>query len=418
MKKRIRQKAEIRNSFWILIVLAMIFVNGCASATDNQELMNEPENDSVASREIMLAAARTTEYFPLLKNKRIALVVNPTSRIGQTHLLDSMLSAGINVQRILAPEHGFRGEAEAGAHIKSGIDQKTGIPVASLYGKNRKPRNEDLKQIDLVVFDIQDVGVRFYTYISTMHYVMEKCAELNIEFMLLDRPNPNGYYVDGPVLKKEHQSFIGIHPIPLVHGMTTGELAKMINGENWLENGKQVDLTVIPVKNYTHNSLYRLPVAPSPNLPNMLSVYLYPSLGLFEGTPVSIGRGTDMPFQIIGSPDLDTGSFYFTPKPVPGKSMHPKHKGKECRGWDLRDTAHALRNQKKIHLSWLIETYQRSNDKQHFFKPFFFKLSGNKELKQKIVSGWNEQQIRDSWKPGLNKFTKIRKKYLLYPDAE
>ena len=409
---------EIKTISRIIIIIAVLFISGCASATDSEELAGESGQDSTSYQEIIPAAERTEEYLPLLKNKRVALVVNPSSRIDETHLLDFMLSSGITVKRVLAPEHGFRGDAEAGEHVKSGVDQKTGIPIVSLYGKNRKPREQDLNQIDLVVFDIQDVGVRFYTYISTMHYVMETCADLDIEFMVLDRPNPNGFFVDGPVLDKEHQSFIGMHPIPMVHGMTTGELAQMINGENWLKNEKKVELTVIPVKNYTHNSFYDLPVAPSPNLPNMSSIYLYPSLGLFEGTPVSIGRGTDMPFQVIGSPELDTGSFYFTPKPIPGASMHPKHNGQYCRGWDLRDTAYALRDQKKIHLSWLIETYQRSKNKPEFFRPFFFKLCGNKELKQKIVNGWNEKQIRDSWKPELEEFSKIRKKYLLYPDAD
>lgn len=393
-------------------------MTGFTSACHQKDMDTEPnsqapEDDTV---KIVPAANRTSLYFPTLKGKTIALVANPGSRVNGVHLLDTLMAGNFDVDRVLAPEHGFRGKAEAGEHVKSGVDTKTGVQVISLYGRNRKPKTEDLQGIDLVIFDIQDVGVRFYTYISTMHYVMEKCAEMGIEFMVLDRPNPNGFYVDGPVLDKKYQSFVGMHEIPLVHGMTPGELAGMINEEGWLQDQIKVDLQVIPVENYTHDRYYELPVAPSPNLPNMKSIYLYPFLGLFEGTPVSIGRGTEMPFQVIGHPEFDSTNFSFTPHSIPGASMHPKHKNIQCYGWDLRDTALDLRNQKKIHLTWLIQAYNELDQGEQFFKSFFQKLSGTDNLKRQIIEGKTEKQIRDSWKEELDEFKKMRKKYLLYPD--
>ncbi len=399
----------------ILFPLIMMLAPACNGNTEAGR--KEPGADSVSGKaQIMPAAYQTKAYFPYLRNKKVALVANPTSRINEVHLLDTMLAAGIDVDRVLAPEHGFRGEAEAGEHVESGTDSKTGVKIISLYGSNRKPKTADLAGLDIVVFDIQDVGVRFYTYVSTMHYVMERCAEMGIEFMVLDRPNPNGHYIDGPVLQPQYRSFIGMHPVPLVHGMTLGEFALMINGEGWLENKMKVELKVIPVEDYDHNTHYVLPVAPSPNLPNMKSIYLYPSLGLFEGTVMSIGRGTDMPFQVVGHPALDTGMIYFTPRSIPGVSKHPKHEGTKCRGWDLRDTALALRDQQKLHLQWLIHSCQQLKDEGAYFKSFFYKLSGNRLLRDKIEEGWSEEQIRASWQNDLEKFSLIRKKYLLYPD--
>lgn len=407
--------------FGFLVLVFTLFsgvITACNSGVE-PEVKTEIKSgdDQIPQMEIRAAAERTAAYFRYLKDKKIAIVANPSSLVDNVHLLDTLIGAGFDVDRVLAPEHGFRGKAEAGEHVESGTDSKTGVKVVSLYGRNRKPSTEDLQGLDVVVFDLQDVGVRFYTYVSTMHYVMEKCAEMGITFMVLDRPNPNGFYIDGPVLDEKYKSFIGMHKVPLVHGMTLGEFALMINGEGWLRNGMKADLKVIPVDNYTHDSFYELPVAPSPNLPNMKSVYLYPSLGLFEGTMMSIGRGTDFPFQVIGHPALDTGSFYFTPRSIPGASMYPKHEAKECRGWDLRDTAVALRDQKKLHMSWILATYKRVNGNM-YFKNFFFKLSGNELLRNKIEEGWTEEQIRQSWQKDINDFKKIRRKYLLYPDFE
>lgn len=401
----------------ILFPVIMVLAPACNGSTEADR--QSPSSDSLIKEpQILPAAYNTGAYIPYLRNKKAALVANPTSRINEIHLLDTLLAAGIDVERVLAPEHGFRGEAEAGEHVQSGTDKKTGVRIISLYGSNRKPTTDDLAGIDIVIFDIQDVGVRFYTYISTMHYVMERCAEMGIEFMVLDRPNPNGHYIDGPVLEPQYSSFIGMHPVPLVHGMTPGEFARMINGEGWLENNMKVELKVIPVENYDHNDHYLLPVAPSPNLPNMKSIYLYPSLGLFEGTVMSIGRGTDMPFQVVGHPRLDTGMIYFTPRSIPGVSKHPKHEGTKCRGWDLRDTAMALRDQKKLHLQWLIDSYSRLNAGDDYFRSFFYKLSGNNKLRNKIEQGWTEKQIKESWQQELEEFLVIRKKYLLYPDFE
>lgn len=393
-----------------------LLITGFTAACNQDNKAFEQNSQVQDTLKIIPAANRTTQYFPKLKDKTIALVANPTSRVNEVHLLDTLLAANIDVDRVLAPEHGFRGKAEAGEHVKSGVDTKTGVQVISLYGSNRKPKTEDLQGVDLVIFDIQDVGVRFYTYISTMHYVMEKCAEMGIEFMVLDRPNPNGFYVDGPVLDKKHSSFVGMHEIPLVHGMTPGELAEMINEEGWLQEQIKVDLQVIPVKNYSHDQLYDLPVAPSPNLPNMKSIYLYPFLGLFEGTPVSIGRGTEMPFQVIGHPEFDSSNISFTPRSIPGVSKHPKFKDEQCYGWDLRDTAIDLRDQRKLHLNWLIHAYNKLDQKEQFFKPFFQKLSGTDKLKEQIIQGKTEDQIRKSWENELTEFKKLRKKYLLYPD--
>lgn len=371
--------------------------------------------------QINTGANQTEKYISLLKGKNVAIVANQTSIIKSTHLVDSLVSLGINIKKVFAPEHGFRGTADAGEKVADGKDRRTGIPILSLYGrKNRKPSKEKLADIDIVIFDIQDVGARFYTYISTMHYVMEACAENNIPLLLLDRPNPNGFYVDGPVLDPSQKSFIGMHPVPIVHGMTIAEYAKMINGEKWLTDGIQCNLQIIECSNYTHKNKYQLPIAPSPNLPNMTSIYLYPSLCLFEGTNVSVGRGTSTPFQIFGSPYISKTDFQFTPKPTFG-AKHPKHENKSCNGYDLTTFGdNFMPDLGELYLHWLISMYHQSSNKTDFFRKdgFFYLLTGNKKIKQMIVEGKSVKEIRKSWKNELEDFKKIRKQYLIYEDFE
>ena len=358
------------------------------------------------------AAMQLDDYLPLIEGKCVGVVGNQTSIIGETHLVDTLLSLGVDVRKIYTPEHGFRGTADAGAKVNSGKDEKTGLPIVSLYGKNKKPTPEMLQGIDVILFDLQDVGVRFYTYISTMTYVMEAAAENNLPVIVLDRPNPNGFYVDGPVLKPENKSFVGMHQVPVVYGMTIGEYAKMVNGEGWLKNGITCDLTVIPIKNYNRNAIYELPVKPSPNLPNWESVYLYPTLCFFEGTIVSVGRGTETPFQIYGHPDM-RGSYTFTPKSTTGASK-PLLEGQRCRGENLVDFAYdyAL-NDNQLHLEWIIEAYQQLKDKG-FFNNFFVKLSGDPQLQRDIENEKSADEIRASWQKDLEAFKAIRAKYLMY----
>ncbi|MEI6577225.1 MAG: DUF1343 domain-containing protein, partial [Bacteroidota bacterium] len=316
-------------------------------------------------------------------------------------------------------DHGVRVSAGAGEKVESGKNKNTGIPIVSLDGKQMKPTAAQMAGIDVVVFDIQDVGVRFYTYASTLQYMMEACADANIPMIVLDRPNPNGYFVDGPVMEKKQASFVGLNPIPLVHGLTLGEYADMINGEGWLNNAKKCELTVIPMLNYNHSLYYHLPFPPSPNLPNMSSVYLYPSLGLFEGTVVSVGRGTSKPFQLFGYPGMTDGVNTFVPTSMPGFSLDPPYKNKECKGIDLTDFGENLmRDFKKIYLFWLLETYKNYPDKKTFFNPFFDKLAGTSKLREMIQAGKTEEEIRASWQEDIQKYKKIRKKYLLYPDFE
>ncbi len=381
---------------------------------------NNSDVDQPSIKPIKMGAEQLEAYLPLLKDKKVALLVNQTSMIGEESIVDVLLSKGVAVQSIFAPEHGFRGTADAGAHIKNGKDSKTGLPIISLHGSHKKPRVEDLKGIDVLIFDIQDVGARFYTYISSMHYVMEACAENEVEFLVLDRPNPNGHYIDGPVLQKSHQSFVGMHSIPIVHGMTVGEYAQMINGEGWLANQQKTKLTVIPCQQYTHETPYSLPIKPSPNLPNDRSIYLYPSLCLFEGTVASIGRGTDRQFQVIGHPDYPDDSFTFTPVPKPGAN-HPKLQDKECKGLDFSTYPNIdeLRNHtQEIRLEWLIDFYNKLNKGESFFMKnlFFDILAGGKTLRKQILDGKTADEIRNSWKSDLLAFQQIRKKYLLYPD--
>ncbi|OFX44226.1 MAG: hypothetical protein A2046_03440 [Bacteroidetes bacterium GWA2_30_7] len=374
---------------------------------------------SIEYATVKTGAECTELYFPELKGKTIAVVANQTSIIGKSHLVDSLLSAGIKIKKIFCPEHGFRGNADAGAHIANYIDEKTKIPVISLYGNKMKPSADDLVGIDIIVFDIQDVGVRFYTYISTMHYVMESCAENKIPLMILDRPNPNGFYVDGPVLDIKHKSFVGMHTVALVHGMTIAEYAQMINNEGWLTNGLKCELKYILCEGYTHKSLYNLPVKPSPNLSTMNSVFLYPSLGLFEGTVMSVGRGTDFPFQVVGHPTLKAEKFSFTPVAKKGASMNPPYKGQVCYGFDLRNLGEDyMFLRKQIDLQWLITSFKEFTDKKKYFNSFFTNLAGTPELKTQIIGGLTEDEIRKSWEPKLAEFKEIRKKYLLYEDFE
>ncbi|MBR6063314.1 MAG: DUF1343 domain-containing protein [Bacteroidales bacterium] len=373
-----------------------------------------------ASAQITMGAERTELYFDQLEGKKIAVCGNQSSRVGNSHLVDTLVASGFNVVTIFCPEHGFRGNAEAGAHINSSVDEKTGIPIVSLYGKNKKP---DLSQhnIDLIIFDIQDVGCRFYTYISTLHYVMEAAAENDVEVMILDRPNPNGYFVDGPVLDTNLRSFVGMHPIPVVHGMTIGEYGRMINGEQWLANGVQCKLQVVPMDNYDHNTRYNLPIAPSPNLQTEEAIYLYPSLCLFEGTPISIGRGTKTPFQVYGHPQLTVGDYFFTPMPIKGVSENPPQKGLQCRGYNLTAIASEQINKNNcFNISYLLDAYKHFPDKAKFFNAnlFFDKLAGTRQLRKDIIAGKSEQEIRVSWEPQLQAFKEKRQMYLLYPDFE
>jgi uncharacterized protein YbbC (DUF1343 family) len=350
-------------------------------------------------------------YLPILKGKRIAIVANQTSVIFDgkktTHLIDTLVSLELNIKKVFAPEHGFRGNLDAGESIEDELDVKTKLPIISLYGKNKKPTKSQLRGINLVLFDIQDVGARFYTYISTLHYVMEACAELNIPLILLDRPNPNGHYIDGPVLENDHKSFVGMHPVPVVYGMTIGEYGQMINGEKWLKDGIKSPLTVIKLKNYTHDSEYRLPIKPSPNLPNEKSINLYPSLCFFEGTNVSVGRGTDMQFQIYGSPFLNKKS-KFTAVPNEG-SKYPKHAHAISYGEDLRK----VNKLNSINLSWLIKAYKQNRTKS-FFNSFFTKLAGTKSLQTQLEKEVSESVIRASWKKSIDEFKIVRNKYLIY----
>jgi uncharacterized protein YbbC (DUF1343 family) len=372
-----------------------------------------------ATAPILPAADRLDAYLDYLKGRKIGMLINQTSIIGNNKkpLVDSLLKLGINVKKIYGPEHGFRGNASDGAKIDNTVDAVTGLPAVSLYGKHFKPTPADLNGIDLMIFDVQDVGTRFYTYISTLHYVMEACAENNIELMILDRPNPNGVYVDGPILDTAgYRSFVGMHPIPVLHGMTIAEYAQMINGEGWLKNKVKCKLKIITVANYNRNMAYTLPVAPSPNLNTAQSVLLYPHICFFEGTKLSLGRGTLFPFQVVGSPFLkDKYEFSFKPVSIPGMSDNPPLKDTVCYGLDLKDyNMQTIRSSGKLNLAWLIDIYKIYPDKAHFFTPYFKRLAGNDELRQLIIAGKTEAEIRKSWEPGLTKFKVVRSKYLLY----
>jgi uncharacterized protein YbbC (DUF1343 family) len=368
----------------------------------------------ILAQEVRVGAMQLSRYLPLIGEKKIAVVANPGSVCGSIHLVDTLLSSGVKVLSVFAPEHGFRGEAEAGEIVKDGRDTRTGVRVISLYGDHKKPMGNDLDSIETVVFDLQDVGVRFYTYISTLQYVMEACARKSIPVIVLDRPNPHGHYIDGPVLEDKHRSFVGLQPVPVIYGMTIGEYARMLNGERWLEDGLQCQLTVIQLEGWKRGADYTIPIPPSPNLPNMKAVMLYPSLCFFEGTNVSLGRGTLMPFQVYGFPENPAGDFEFTPQSIPGKAKVPLYEGRVCRGRDLRSWKDMNRVD-RLHLEWLIDAWKHYPEKTRFFNAFFEKLSGTDELRKQIQADMTEEKIRASWKPGLDAFAKIRKKYLLYP---
>ncbi len=389
----------------VCLTLCFIFASALSATTQTKD-------------PLVLGAERMDEIVRLLNGKRVGLIVNQTSILehqDQQHVLDALLDNGIEVVKVFAPEHGFRGTADAGATVKDSRDQKTGIPIISLYGKNKKPTAEQLADLDVVVFDIQDVGARFYTYISTMQYAMEACAANKKPFVVLDRPNPNDF-VDGPVRQKGFESFVGVAPIPVLHGLTVGELAQMINGEGWLNaNPDTCELTVITLENWNHGDPYWLPVKPSPNLPNDQSIRLYPSLCFFEGTNISVGRGTYSPFQILGAPDSRYGNFTFTPVSLPGFDTKPLHMDKVCYGVDLRE----LPFEGGLTLKFLMDFYEKAGKDQAFFfsrANWFDLLAGTKELRYQMVRGMSEKEIRDSWKPDLDKYKKMRKKYLLYPD--
>lgn len=392
----------------LLLIIAAIFLSLFSCSIHGQENKKEEK--------IITGAARVNNYIPAIKGKRIGIISNHTSLVNGVHLVDTLLALDMNVIKIFSPEHGFRGDVDAGASIGNYLDQKTGLPVISLYGKHHQPTGKDLENLDILIFDIQDVGVRFYTYLSTLHYVMESCAKHDVPLLILDRPNPNGHYVDGQILDTIYRSFVGIHPVPVVYGLTIGEFAGMINGEKWLDNGRECNVSVIPCLNYTHDSLYQLPVNPSPNLPNMHSVYLYPSLGLFEGTVMSVGRGTGFPFQVFGHPAMLHVNFTFVPRSIPGKSTYPKHEGELCRGVNLMDIPlDSLKSLKKINPTWIIEAY-RKTEVNDFFNSFFYNLSGTSELKAQIINDVPVDKIRLSWQEDIHQYMKTRNKYLLYPD--
>lgn len=400
-----------------LFVFFAIMHQGCPQSPSSPEASEvvAPEAPPAPSAPLLVGAERMQAYLPaLLGAEGVGLVVNQSSRVGERHLVDTLLAAGVKLKQIFAPEHGFRGEADAGETIADGKDIQTGLPIVSLYGSNKKPRPDQLASLDIVVFDVQDVGVRFYTYISTMHYVMEACAENDVFFLLLDRPNPNGHYVDGPVLDTAFRSFVGMHPVPVVHGMTVGEYAQMVNGEGWLS--LPAEMEVITCENYTHDTPYELPVRPSPNLPNARSVYLYPSLCFFEGTTVSLGRGTNKQFQIYGHPESTVGDYTFTPVPMPG-AKQPKHEGKACRGYSLSEVpADSIRRQARLELSYLIDFYQAFPKPEAFFlkNNFFGKLAGTDRLRKQILAGQSAEEIRASWAAELADFQAVREKYLIY----
>lgn len=393
--------------FTCCLILADI---SCIHGTSNHVI-----SEKITADEIIVGSESIAEYLPVIKNKRIAIVANQTSLVDQKHLVDTLQRMGVNIKLVFAPEHGFRGEESAGEKISDGKDAKSGLAVVSLYGKHLKPTKSELKDIDIVLFDIQDVGARFYTYISTLQYVMEACAESNVLLIILDRPNPNGFYVDGPVLQDPYRSFVGMMKIPVVHGMTVGEYASMLVGERWIRGAEALRMQIVKVKNYTHSKLYNLPVRPSPNLPNMKAVYLYPSLCFFEGTAVSIGRGTDFPFQCFGFPGMKNADISIIPVNIKGVAKNPPYQDTLCNLKDLRHNLDPL-TQHQIQLQWLLDAYSAFPEKKDFFNSFFDKLAGSSELRRQITSGESEENIRKSWEPALSEFKLLRKKYLLYTD--
>lgn len=415
-------KILTKNTYLILVGTFFIthILLACESPSQDKNEGTDKVDPPVEKSGIQPAANRTGSYLALLKGKRVAVVANQTSVIEQasstpdqfmaTHLVDSLLSHGIDIKRVFAPEHGFRGQIDAGEQVADDKDVKTGLPLISLYGKNKKPGPDLLGDIDLVLFDIQDVGVRFYTYISTLTYVMEACAEQGIPVMVLDRPNPNAHYVDGPFLDPEHSSFVGMHPIPLVYGMTIGEYGRMVNGEKWLLNGVQCDLTVIEVGNYNHEIFYSLPIRPSPNLPNDTSISLYPSLGFFEGTPINAGRGTEFQFQRYGAPFFPESDFSYVPAPNFG-SKSPKFNGERCFGVDLSATP----RMNAVNIEWIVDAYNKTPEKKDFFGKTFTIHAGSEQLQKQLEAGLTADEIHASWQEQVNAFKAVREKYLIYP---
>jgi uncharacterized protein YbbC (DUF1343 family) len=378
---------------------------------------------------VTTGAERFNDYLPLLNKKRVGIVTNVTGEVAQKSIVDTLLSLGVRIVKIFGPEHGFRSNTEAGQHVKNNKDARTGIPVISLYGANKKPSREQLKNVDVLIYDIQDIGVRFYTYISTLTYVIKACAENKKELIILDRPNPNGFYIDGPVLTSKYRSFLGLHPVPIVYGMTCGEYAQMVNGEGWLDSDTAAfqkrsadtpvltcSLTVITMKNYDRNCSYYLPVKPSPNIPNSTSVLLYPSLGLFEGTIASLGRGTSTPFQVLGHPSFPDTSFAFTPLPTQ-LNKEPRYVNKRCYGLDLRHSDYIFEHPHQLELRWLLR-FSKELKELNFFEQNFNYHSGNKEFQEQLKDGKSLEEIRKSWQPGIEAFKKIREKYLLYGDFQ
>jgi uncharacterized protein YbbC (DUF1343 family) len=426
-------KYFLKNTVLFPIIIGIVFLliscgtNSKQDQIKSNEILKKVQDD----KNVIVGANQTSTYLPLLNGKKVGIVANQTSVIfnseGYTHIVDSLVSLQVNITQVFAPEHGFRGKADAGEKVVDGFDIKTGIPIISLYSANKKPKLEQISEtkkyesdiekgvykLDIMVFDLQDVGTRFYTYISTLHYVMEACAEANIPLLILDRPNPNGHYIDGPVLEPEHKSFVGMHPVPVVYGMTIGEYAQMINGEKWLMNSVICDITVIPVKNYTHQTAYSLPIKPSPNLPNDVAINLYPSLCFFEGTNVSAGRGTDKQFQVFGSPYLNTDIFpytyKFTPQPNEG-AKYPKHQDKLCYGMDLSQTKRLNR----LDLNYLIEAYQATENKDEFFNAFFTKLAGTTKLQEQIELRHTAYELKKNWVQDLQDYDEMRQQYLIY----
>lgn len=410
-------KSSISISFFFLLLAFSCNSQQKKSITEKESILLQ--TDTI--KPILTGADQLNEYLDQIKGKRVGIIANQTSIFShnQTHLVDSLLTLGIDIKKVFSPEHGFRGQASAGEKVSSGKDVKTGLPIVSLYGKHKKPTPSDLSNIDVLIFDIQDVGARFYTYISTMHYIMEACAENNKSLIILDRPNPNGFYVDGPLLDKKYESFVGMHPIPVVHGLTIGELAKMIIGEQWLSSKNDFPLTIVTCKNYTHKDYYELPIAPSPNLPNMSSIYAYPSLCFFEGTDVSIGRGTDKPFQIIGSPILKSREFSFVPKELP-HAKDPKHENETCYGYDVAHFASFyFKESKQIHWYWLTNSFEEYNKQGKDLvirKDFFDLLAGSNKLRELITQSATPKEIRMSYLKELDDYKIMRKKYLFYED--
>jgi uncharacterized protein YbbC (DUF1343 family) len=379
----------------------------------NEDCIREETAINNALTKPVLGIDRLHLFMDSLQNKRIAVVGNQTSVVGDIHLVDTLLSLKLNVIKVFAPEHGFRGDVDAGEKVHSTVDQKTGLPLISLYGQNKKPLPEQLSDIDVVIYDIQDVGVRFYTYISTLHYVMEACAENNKQLVVLDRPNPNGHYVDGPVREPEHRSFVGMHPVPIVYGMTIGEYAMMINGERWLRDSLTCKIWVIPCKHYTHKTKYVLPVPPSPNLRSEAAITLYPSLCLFEATTVSVGRGTEKPFEVFGHPLFPPTDYSFTPVSSIG-AKNPMYENRKCNGFELQESI--TKRRYEINLNYLIQAKDLLGDSITYIDQigFFNRLAGTSKLREQILAGWTAKEIRETWRPGLEDFKKIRQKYLLY----